>query len=357
MSAALSFHILFYLLISFLISLVLPSNSKATSLSELEIFINQTQIEHKRNHQLCYSYYDSTPGLPCNSAFLGIDQKPKFWFYAYGNNNLSYFQDVADIINGPIDPERLLEMIDHNSNEHFMAGSSLGYLTDNWGFNVIPAKLILYTKIRNPALPRITLLASKESEAQFQLASFFNSEWSWGLQIRALQRRFSYSDAYFSDHLVDGSDDLYKIKNQKVLFLEPSILYTPEDMEWSPSFTVMVDQLGTSDESIDPYQIHPNLRIGVSASNNLEWGHLEVGASTQWLNLDQKSKLYSSIGGTYTLNPFQIYSTFSEIEQQYGIAFTRSNLTTAISYSYQDWSNNLASESYSLWRWDVGFIF
>ncbi len=343
----------FLIILSFTIS----NFARAESMSELEIFLNQSQIEHRRNHQLCYAYNDSTPGLPCNPAFLGIRQQSKVWIYGYGNNNLGYFQDVADIINGPINPEKLLEIIDHNSNEHFIAGSSIGYKTDNWGFNLVPSKLILFTKIRNPALPRITLLASKEAEVQFQMGSFFNSEWSWGFQARGLQRRFSYSDAYFSDHLVDGSNDLYKIKTQQAYFFEPSILYAPEGVDWNPSFNVMLDQVGHSDNDIEPYKLHPNLRASASASNDLNWGHLDVGVSTQWMNINQKQKLFSSIGGSYQVSHLELYCTFSEIEQQVGLGLNFKTITTALSYSQQDWSNNLASESYTLWRWDLGFIF
>lgn len=331
--------------------------SHSAPLSEVELFLNQSQIEHKRLHQLCYSFFDSTPGLPCNPSFLGLRQKSRAWIYGYGNNNLGYFQDVSDIINGPINPEKLLEIIDHNSNEHFIAGSSIGYVANNWGFNLIPSKLILYTKIRNPALPRITLLASKEEEAQLQFGSFLNSEWSWGIQFRAIHRRYSFSDSYFSDHLVDGSNELYKIKSQQSYFIEPSILYAPEDIEWNPTFNLMIDQLGHSDNTHPPYNLQPNLRMSASASNDLHWGHLSFGVSTQWMNLTEKQKLYSSIGGQYQLNPFEFFCSFSEIEKQFGVGLNLKIVTTALSYSQQDWSQNLESESYSLWRWDLGFVF
>ena len=335
----------------------MSSFSFAVSPNSLTIFLDQVQMDHKRNKQLCYSFEDESPGLPCNPAFLGIRRSPQVWISGFGNNNLKYFEDVADIIRGPIDTDMLLDMMNHNSNEHFVASLSVGYFSDNWGFNIIPAKLILFTNIRNPSLPRITLLASKETELQFQVGSFFNSEWSWGLQSRIVQRSFTYNDGYFSDHFVEGSNQIYSVHRQHGYFLEPSLLYAPEDIKWNPTVSIMIDNLGSESEKFEPYDTNPNVRIGTSFASQLDPGLIQFGVTTHWLNEPDNSKFYSSIGVNYSLSPFQIFTNLGEIEQQFGVAFNFKFLSTAISYSRQDWANNQISDYYTLWRWELSLKF
>lgn len=329
----------------------------ATPTGSLQIFLDQVQMTHKRSKQLCYAFEDETPGLPCNPSFLAIQREPQVWISGLGNNNLSYFEDVSDIIKGPINTDLLLSMINHNSNEHFIASLSLGYMQSNWGFNIIPEKLILFTKIRNPSLPRITLLAAKESEFQWQMGSFMNTEWSWGLQLRALQRRFAYNDTYFSDHFIDGSNNLYPIQNQQFYFIEPSLLFTPEDQNWNPTFSVMIDNWGTTNEKHEPFDTDPNLRIGSSISLPLDFGRLQLGITTHWLNEESSSKFYSSMGANLSLSHFQVFATIGEVEQQYGLALNFDHFTSALSYSRQDWANNQLADSYTIWKWEFGFKF
>ncbi len=338
-------------------TILFSQGSYAYNSAPLDNFLNHSVVEAKRNHQLCFAYEDQSPGLPCNPAFLGIKRDDKIWLYGFGNNNLDYFQDVADIINGPIKTEELLPIVDHNSNEHFQLGATVGFMMDNWGFSLTPSKLMLFTHIRNPALPRITVLAAREEEAQVQVGSFLDHEWSWGLQARVVHRRFSYSDAYFSDHFTDDMDRLYEIHNQYSFYLEPSLLFAPEDIDWNPIFTAMVTNLGKPDEEFAPYQFDPSLRLGMSMASDFEYGNLKLGATGQWLTQNDQNKLYSGLGLSYTLKHFELFTTVSELEQQLGLAFNSSIFTTALSYSEQDWNNTPNSDSIHLWRWDFGFYF
>lgn len=342
-----------------LMGIIFNSHGYATTSVPLNHFLDGSVVEAKRNHQLCFSYEDKSPGLPCNPAFLGIRREEQFWIYGFGNNNLEYFQDVADIINGPIKTEELLPIVDHNSNEHFQLGSSVGFVANNWGVNLVPSKLMLFTHIRNPALPRITVLTSREEEAQVQIGSFINHEWSWGLQWRGVHRRFSYSDAYFSDHFTDDMDSLYDVKNQYASYIEPSLLYAPEDVDWSPQFSAMVTNLGNADIDFEPYSFDPNIRLGAAISNDLEYGQLQMGVTGQWLTQNEQNKIYSGLGVGYSLAHFQLFSTLSELEQQLGLAFNSRFFTTAIIYAEQDWNRipTSTSTSSSQWRWDLGFFF
>lgn len=344
--------------LGFLVGLSLLSFEVSATPKALTLFLDQVHMDHKRSKQLCYAYEEESPGLPCNPAFLGLRRKPQFWISSFGNNNLKYFQNVANIVETPVKADLLLDLIKKNSNEHFAASLSIGYLRDNWGFNIIPSKLILFTNIRNPSLPRITLLASRESEFQFQMGSFMDSEWSWGLQARYVQRDFSYNDGYFSDHFVDGSKDIYSTHRQQMYFLEPSILFAPGDLAGSPTFSATIDNLGTESDKHEPFDTRPNLRIGSSLTAQLEPDQqLQFGVTTHWLNDPDNSKFYSSIGINYSYSPFQIFANLGEIEQQVGLALNHQHLSTSLTYSRQDWANNQISDYYTLWRWELGWKF
>lgn len=345
-----------FLFIIFLHLQIAASVTFASS-TQLESFFSQSPVEAKRNHQLCYSYEDGTPGLPCNPAFLGIHRPSQGWFYGHGNNNFSYFQDIADIINGPIKTDKLLPIVNHNSNDHFQMSASLGYMSDNWGINFVPARLILFTNIRNPSLPRINVLVAKEEEAQLQVGSFIDHEWSWGLQLRGVHRRFSYNDSYLSDHLTEDLDLLYQVHTQYAIYLEPSLIYAPEDTGWNPVFSAMATNLGRADKEFAPYNFDPNVHLGASIANDFDFGKLQFGVIGQWFTGLNRERLFSGLGGTYTLSHFQIFTTVTEIEKQLGLAFNSSIFTTAFTYAEQDWNGLATSTTNALWRWDFGFYF
>jgi hypothetical protein len=334
-----------------------PFFSSANSSSPLDRFLESAATEPKRNHNLCYAYDDGSPGLPCNPAFLGLRRPDHFWIYAYGNNNLEYFQNVSDIVDGPIKSEELLPIIDHNSDEHFQLGGSVGYVADNWGFSFTPEKLLLFTHIRNPALPRITLLVSREQEAQIQLGSFWDQEWAWGLELRGSHRRFSYSDAYLSDHFTDDADNLYTTLSHYSYYLEPSLIFAPETTSWNPIASFMVKNVGHTDKTIQPYNLDPIFHLGLAISENFDYGHLQLGLTSQWIKRDFEDKIYSGFGFTYELSEVAVFSTITELEQQFGLGFNGRYFTTAISYADQDWSQVPGIEAKSIWRWDVGFQF
>lgn len=344
-------------LLIFLSSSVVSRKARAYPSDTLLNYLSQSNTDHKRNHQLCYAYEDETPGLPCNPAFLGLDRQSSGWVYGYGNNNLQFFQDVADIVRGPIRARELLAIVDHNSHDNFQLEGSVGYISNTWGINFIPDKLLLFTNFRNPALPRITVLAAREREIQFQLGSFFNKEWSWGIQLRGVQRRFTYSDAYFSDHLTDNIDLLYSVMTQNAYYIEPSVLYAPEDNEWNPLFSFMITNLGQPDRNFQPYEFNPAARIGFSMGQNTDYGNLKMGVTGQWLRQADIYRLFSGIGLNYSYSYFQFFTTLSEFEQQVGVGFNFENFTTSFSYAQQDWDSNVSSNAHNLWRWDIGVLF
>ncbi|MEY4616030.1 MAG: hypothetical protein RJB66_990 [Pseudomonadota bacterium] len=320
-------------------------------------YLNQTRTDQKRNHQLCYAYEDSTPGLPCNPAFLGLDRQNTGWVYGYGNNNLQFFQDVADIVRGPIRAQELLAIVDHNSHDNFQLELSMGYVSSTWGVNVIPDKLVLFTNFRNPALPRITVLAAREREIQFQLGSFLSKEWSWGLQLRGVQRRFTYSDAYFSDYMTGDADFLNSIRSQNAYYIEPSLLYVPESSDWNPLASVMITNLGKPDFYMDPYDYNPAAQFAFSIAPQTDYGTFKMGVTSQWVQQAEINRIFSAAGLTYSYSWFDLFTTVSEFEKQLGVSFNFEYLTTSVSYAQQDWSNTPSPNAHSLWRWDLGILF
>lgn len=329
-------------------------------------FMSLHQAESKRNHSLCYAYEDRTPGLPCNPAFLGIQSDDQLWIYGFGHDNFSYFQDVSDLVNDPRNTRELLPLLDHNSSESFQMSGSLGYRTNNWGIQLIPSRLLLLTHIRNPALPRLSLLIAREQEVHLQAGSFLTPEWAWGIQLRGIHRRFTYADAHLSDHFTDDLDELYRVRTQSVLAIEPSLMYAPGEVDWNPVFSVMMSNLELSpihsdEESASQdkdYPMAPSLRMGVSLGHELEYGFLKFGTSTQWIHSRQYPSWDTSFGLTYTLSRFELSGTVSEFEKQVSLALNLNHFTTAVSYLERDWSH-LASHSrpHNYWRWDLGFRF
>ena len=173
--------------------------------------LGSSDFTHHSLGTVCFAMDSLVDGLPCNPAFTAKERKGQFQTHLFFGNNVSYVQDVKNIMSGQADQRNIDRLFNQTRSSEMEANVEAGYLTEKFGLSFSPYRLSYYSLIRNSSLPVITLYAGEEQVLRTQLASYVNEDYFFGVQLRGVQRRFILSEFTLTDALVENSqDDIFR---------------------------------------------------------------------------------------------------------------------------------------------------
>src|SRR5690606_36988041 len=115
----------------------------------------------------------------------------------------------------------------------FEADFEAAIVKNKIGFGFSPSRVTYYSRIRNRVLPYLNLYLAQEQIVRTQFATLIDDEFHVGLQVRGVTRRFVLTDFYLPELAAEnGSEDLLEVRHQQALYLEPGIVWTPQDVAW-----------------------------------------------------------------------------------------------------------------------------
>ncbi len=222
---------------------------------------------------VCYSLSEWESHLPCNPAFIAFTRPRSFFISLMGASDLRHYEDINSLVNKASDKDTVQRVFDKGNSYESFANVEMGYYANNFGVSLSPARYYIYDYIRNPVLPKITLLALREQNLNFELGSFLNPEWAFGVSTRIIKRRFIYQEIYLTELWAEGGNNLLLPIEQVGVYLEPGLVYSPEDLYWNPQFTATVVNFGVVDRVSPAFTTKPGLHLGSS----IEQGGLKFG--------------------------------------------------------------------------------
>jgi hypothetical protein len=182
---------------------------------------------------------------------------------------------------------------------HFEGSALLWWRTEQFAFSYQPLRATYFSEVRNQSYPDVSLYAMQEQSLQAQFGGFFDENWRLGAKIRFLDRKFIYEDFNFFLALPNIQDS-FQIKNQKALFIEPSLAYeltgSQEVRAWKPLLSLSISQLGWVDKSYEDVPTSPIFDAGFSMSPPISQGDWEIGFNyrfTTSVSPDRKFRLGS----------------------------------------------------------------
>lgn len=225
----------------------------------------------------CYSIGTWEYYLPCNPAFIAFDRPNRFFINFFGTSDLSHYNDVQSILGGSGSRSTVDRVFSKGAAYESQANLELGYYSSNFGVSLSPSRYYIYDSVVNPPLPRISLLAMRETNLRMQFGSFLSTDWAFGIQGRLVKREFIYAEAYLTDFLVESGPQLLATKSQYGIYAEPGFVYAPEGMEWNPMATFALSNLGFVDRVSEAFSTKPSLHIGGSVNKRYDFGDTHVG--------------------------------------------------------------------------------
>lgn len=298
----------------------------------------------------CYAFDIEADVLPCNPAYMAKERKKKsFKVNGFFGNNISYGQQVVDLLKGDADQASIQKLFGQKESSELEANVEAGFLMETFALSYSPARLNYYTQFRNQSLPEMTVFASKEDATKMQIASYIENDFYLGLQLRYVHRQFIASNFFLTDALAENGKDLFQAKEQNLLYVEPSILYSLEDVKYKPEFSFSMVNFGFYDKKYDEYPSSPQFHLSGSAKTPVGYGNFGLGGDIFWDQSVTSALEPFTLGAYYQFGVLKILANVAENSNGLGFQVIYENFNLGLTYSYRQFKDELG-DSYSYRR-------
>jgi hypothetical protein len=326
-----------------LVSGLMASLAQAAS-APRSLTLSQSDSSVKALGGVCYTTDVGAQALPCNPAFIARDSKPDFRAQFFTGNNISYLQDVSDLLSGDGDAATVNSLFSQTRASEMEANIEGGYRRPTFGIALSPYRVLYYSLIRNRSLPVITLLASQEQTLRSQFGGYAGNDWSWGVQLRGVHRKVIAKTFTLTDALSEsGRVGLFDAENQNAIYVEPGFLKEWTEEPWRPQFTLAIAQLGYVDRKIEDFPTSPELHIGTAVHPPVGLGIWEIGLDAA---LDSKTESLQDpfrLGSSYEIGVTRLSGSFSRSDHALGFQLKYRDLSGGLTYTSR-WIENWLGE-------------
>jgi hypothetical protein len=292
----------------------------------------------------CYGMDVVVSGLPCNPAFAAKERKSHFQTEFFFGNNISYARDVSQLVEGSGDEGTVQRLFNQKSSSEMEANIEATYLHETWGLSFSPYRLYYYALVRNSALPTITLFAGQEQTLTAQVASFEKDNFYWGLQLRAVDRKFILSEFTLTDALASGGSKNFETQNQRALYIEPGFLYSFEDSTWRPQAGVTIKNVGAVDKKYDELPNDPDWHVSGSIRPPVGFGTLAFGLDLLFNSYTTEATDIPRLGASYSLGAMQALGSFGDKEYSVGFLLKYDGWNGGLTYWRKKFVNLLGDQ-------------
>ena len=266
----------------------------------------------------CHAFDLPSDVLPCNPAFIAKERERRFAANTFLGNNVSYIQEAMDLSEGRANSETIQTLFRRKENDEIQAKVELGYLQETFGWSVTPLQANYNTTFQNQALPEISLYAALEESAKIQFGSYLGRDWSYGVQLRYVHRRFVASRFFLTDALAAGGNKIFEPREQHLLFIEPGVLYAPQDTPWNPQFSVHALNTGWTQQKYEEVPVNPQYHLTGSVTPELTYGKFGLGLDVHWDKSVKRGLDPLTLGSFYEFGILRLFGSLARLEQNIG---------------------------------------
>lgn len=280
----------------------------------------------------CFGMDTLVDGLPCNPAITAKERHPQFQTQFFFGNNVSYVRDVSHLLDGNGDPETVERLFNQKYSSEAEANIQASFLHETWGLSYSPVRLFYYSLIRNSALPVITLFTGQEQSLSGQIASFAQDNLYWGVQLRAVDRKFLLSEFTLTDALASQGSQYFAINTQRALYIEPGLLYAFEDRAWKPQVGLTIKNAGIVDHKYEELSTNPDWHLAGSVRPPVILGVLELGLDLRFNSYIEEAKDIPHLGLSYKLGMLQALASYADHENSLGFLMYYKGWNVGLTY-------------------------
>lgn len=288
----------------------------------------------------CFALDVAADSIPCNPAFVAKEKARRFNSNLFWGNSISYLKEATDLSQGTANETTIQNLFTRHEDNELQSQIELGYWHETFSWSVTPARVNYNSTFRNQALPEISLYASLEESAQIQLGSYLSDDWSFGVQLRYVHRRFVASQFFLTDVLLPDGKKWIEPKQQHLVFLEPGLLYAPEST-LNPEFSLLVSNAGNINESYPEIPVVPQLHITTSITPKTNYGRYSLGVDITADKNIQKSSGPVSLGGFLEFGILRLFGHLARQENGIGFGIYNTWWNLGVTYRKEIFDNSL----------------
>ncbi|MFN7904345.1 MAG: hypothetical protein ACK5P5_04120 [Pseudobdellovibrionaceae bacterium] len=278
----------------------------------------------------CFAFDLPADSLPCNPAFIAKERERKIRANLNLGNNVTYLKEAMDLSEGRANSDTIQTLFQRRENDELQAKVELGYLQETFGWSVSPFQANYNTSFQNQALPEISLYAAVEETAKIQFGSYMADDWSYGIQLRYIHRRFVASRFFLTDALVPDGNKLFEPKEQHLLFIEPAVLYAPQGNFWNPEFSILAANVGFTHQKYAEVPLVPRYHFTSSITPELTYGRLGLGLDIHYDKYIQRGLEPFTLGSFYEFGILRIFGSLARQEHAAGFGIFNAWWNTGI---------------------------
>jgi hypothetical protein len=204
---------------------------------------------------------------------------------------------------------------------------------------VDPYRLVYYSRVENPTLPFIDVVAAEQRSITGQLGSFVQTNWAFGMQfrythIKVIERYFAATEVLAEKSNDDSSfgDDNWESAEVDQFAFEPGLLYQWQDRLWEPQVTAAVTHLGWSTPKSEAFPLQPQFLLGGSLKPSVPVGVLETALQLQMNSEVQELKEIYRLAVGYTLGHTTLTYSYADRDQATALFLNLGNLNLGFAY-------------------------
>lgn len=260
----------------------------------------------------CMSFDFSAGALPCNPGSIAMKRNSHLNANIFFGNNFQASKEITKIIEGSADQSTIHNLFGSEKHSEIEAYFELGYLSETWGLSVSPLRAQSTLHSRNPALPEISIFATQEESIQFQLGSYLGHDFFFGTQVRSMHRKLVARQFFLIEAATEDGLNLVKPIDQQILFIEPSLVFAPENTEWSPQIYLSVRDFNIRDHNQELSDIGPATHVGISGQSDYGYGRLGIGLDLNWNSDYLEVSQSATISSFFQFGILRLLAHFSE---------------------------------------------
>jgi len=291
--------------------------------------------------QSCYALDVAADVLPCNPAFIAKERKSRINANLSFGNNVSYLKEAMDLSQGRANEESIQKLFSQHEDNELQTQIELGYVQETFGWSVTPALVNYSTSFYNQALPKISLYAALEEVAKLQFGSYLSDDWSYGVQLRYVHRRFVASQFYLTDALVPDGRYLFEPRQQYLFFIEPGVMFAPKDSALAPEFTFMIGNSGFVNERFSELPVEPEYHFTSSINPELEYGRFSLGVDVNFNRKLREGPGPLTLGGFYEFGIARVFGSLARDENGIGLGIFNTWWNVGVTHRNESFQNPL----------------
>jgi hypothetical protein len=222
------------------------------------------------------------------------------------------------LLDGSGDSETVESLFSQKTSSEMEASIEATFIKENWGVYYAPYRLFYYALIRNSSLPTVTLFAGQEQTLAAQIASFSEGDFYWGLQLRAVNRKFILSEFTLTDALAEGGSRYFETQGQRALYFEPGFLYAFEEKSWKPQVGLTIKGVGAVSKKYEELSASPDWHVAGSVRPPVGYGELELGLDVLFNEEVSNAGEIPRLGASYRLGAMQALGSYGVDEYSLG---------------------------------------